>query len=83
VIYQVFGNLASKPYEDPTWGGTAQQFANQIEVAKVYSEVLLQGTTDLQTLRDVLAPVTPTTDVGTEAAILELIGQALLDGAGA
>jgi hypothetical protein len=31
----------------------------------------------------VLAPVTPDTDVSSEAAILDLIGQALLDGAGA
>jgi peptidyl-prolyl cis-trans isomerase A (cyclophilin A) len=78
VIYTVFGNLAAKPYEDPTWGGTAKQFANQIEVAKVYSEGLLQGTTDLQTLRDVLAPVTPATDVSSEGKLVELIGAALI-----
>jgi hypothetical protein len=82
VIFTVFGNLANKPFSDPTWGGTAQQFDRQIAVAKVYSEVLLQGTTHLQTLRDVLAPVTPTTDVSSEAKIVELIGQALLDGPG-
>jgi hypothetical protein len=83
VIYQVFGNLGSKPFDDPTWGGTAQQFVNQIEVAKVYTEVLLQGTTHLQTLRDVMKPVTPDTDVSSEAAIVALIGQALLEGVGA
>lgn len=83
VIYQVFGNLAGKPFDDPTWGGTAQQFVNQIEVAKVYTEVLLQGTTHLQTLRDVMKPVTPDTDVSSEAAIVALIGQALLEGVGA
>ena len=82
VIYQVFGNLGSKPFDDPTWGGTARQFDRQIEVAKVYTEVLLQGTTHLQTLRDVLQPVTPDTDVSSEAAIVSLIGQALLDGVG-
>jgi hypothetical protein len=82
VIYTVFGNLASKPFDDPTWGGTAQQFDRQIDVARVYSEALLQSTTHLQTLRDVLEPVTPATDAGSEAAILELIGQSLLDGDG-
>jgi Tol biopolymer transport system component len=83
VIYTVFGNLAAKSFDDPTWGGTAKQFAHQIEVAKVYSEVLLQGTTHLQTLRDVLAPVTPDTDVGSEAKLVELVAQALIDGIGA
>jgi len=80
VIFTVFGNLANKPFNDPTWGGTAQQFDKQIAVAKVYSEVLLQSTTHLETLRDVLAPVTPTTDVSSQAKIVELIGQALMDG---
>jgi Ca2+-binding RTX toxin-like protein len=83
VIFTVFGNLANKPFDDPTWGGTAQQFDRQIAVAQVYSEVLLQSTTHLETLRDVLAPVTPTTDVSSEAKIVALIGDALLDGAGA
>jgi Ca2+-binding RTX toxin-like protein len=81
VIFTVFGNLANKPFDDPTWGGTAQQFDRQIAVAKAYSEVLLQSTTDLPTLRSVLAPVTPSTDVSTEAKLVELIGQALIDGA--
>jgi hypothetical protein len=82
VIYTVFGNLAAKPFDDPTWGGTARQFERQIEVARVYTEVLHQSTTHLPTLRDVLAPVTPDTDVSSEAAVVALIGQALLDGAG-
>jgi Ca2+-binding RTX toxin-like protein len=82
VIFTVFGNLANKPFDDPTWGGTAQQFDRQIAVAKAYSEVLLQSTTDLPTLRSVLAPVTPSTDVSSEAKLVALIGQALLDGAG-
>ncbi len=80
VIYTVFGNLANKPLADPTWGNTAKQFANQIEVAKVYTDTLNQSTTDLQTLRDVLAPVTPYTDVSSQNVIVTLIGQALLDG---
>jgi hypothetical protein len=83
VIFTVFGNLAGKPFDDAQWGGTARQFDKQIAVAKVYSEVLLQATTHLPTLRDVLAPVTPDTEVASQAAIASLIGQALLDGAGA
>jgi uncharacterized delta-60 repeat protein len=80
VIYTVFGNLANKPLSDPTWGNTARQFANEIAVAKVYTEMLNQNTTDLQTLRDVLAPVDAFTDVSTVAAITQLIGDALLAG---
>jgi hypothetical protein len=71
------------PVDDPTWGRTALQFANQIAVAQVYTEVLLQNTTHLPALRDVLAPVTPQTDVNSQGAIVTLIGQAWLDGVGA
>ena len=80
VIYNVFGNLANKPLADPTWGNTARQFANQIEVAKVYTEVLNQSTTDLGTLRDVLAPVDAFTDVSSQDVIITLVGQALMQG---
>ena len=82
VIYRVFGNLGSKPFEDETWGNTAKQFVNEIEVARYYTEVLNQSTTDLATLRDVLAPVNESTDVSTPQAIATLIGVALMDGAG-
>jgi len=80
VIYTVFGNLAHKPLNDPTWGNTARQFDNEIAVAKVYTEVLNQSTTDLATLRDVLAPVDAFTDVSSQSVIVTLIGQALLQG---
>ncbi len=81
VIYTVFGNLAKMPVlNNPVWGNTVRQFANQIEVAKVYTEHLSQSTTDLQTLRDVLAPVDTFTDVSTKEVVVTLIGQALLDG---
>jgi len=80
VIYTVFGNLAHKPLSDPTWGNTARQFDNEIAVAKVYTEVLNQSTTDLDTLRDVLAPVDAFTDVSSQQVIVTLIGQALLQG---
>jgi len=81
VIYTVFGNLGSKPPTDPQWGDTARQFANEIEVAKYYTEVLHQSTTDLPTLRDVIAPVDQDTDVSTPETIATLIGVALMDGA--
>jgi len=80
VIYRVFGNLANKPLNDPQWGGTALQFAKEIEVARYYTEVLHQSTDDVGTLRDVMRPVTEASDVSTPEAIVELIGQALLDG---
>lgn len=83
VIYTVFGNLASKPFTDATWGNTARQFYNQIAVSKVYTEGLDQSTTHLPTLRDVLQPVTQATDVSSQAGIVTLIGNALLDGVGA
>jgi len=49
-------------------------------VARVYTEVLNQSTTDLDTLRDVLAPVDAFTDVSSQSVIVTLIGQALLQG---
>ena len=84
VIYNVFGNLATLPKTDPAWnavwGNTARQFDNEIAVAKVYTEVLNQSTTDLDTLRDVLASVDAYTDVSSQEVIITLIGQALLQG---
>lgn len=76
VIYTVFGNLAQKPVTDGEWGKTAQLFQNQVLMAKAYTEVMQQSTTDLATLRSVLdeagfaQPI-----VSTEAAIeLVLVG---------
>jgi hypothetical protein len=80
VIYTVFGNLASKPSTDSSWGKTAQQFASEVAVAKYYTDTLNQSTTDLDTLRDVLEVVTASTDVSSNAAIASLIGVALLNG---
>ena len=76
----MFGNLAAKPLDDADWGGTSAQFRNQIVVSKFYTDYLGQSTTDLGTLRAVLEPVTPETDVYSEAALLSLIGVALLEG---
>jgi hypothetical protein len=80
VIYTVFGNLAHKDLSDPNWGNTAKQFNNEIAVAKFYTEVLNQSTTDLETLRDVIQPVTQFTDVSTDSVLAQLIGVALMSG---
>lgn len=69
VIYQIFTNLANKPLTDNDWGNTAKLLANQVAVAKYYTEVKLGNTTDLATLKSVIAGVTPTTDVSTTAAL--------------
>ena len=78
VVYQVFGNLADKPLDDPQWGGTARQFLNQVEVAQYYTEVMSQSTTDLPTLRSAIDAVTPESDITTAEALVALIGQGLL-----
>ncbi len=78
VIYQVFGNLARKPLTDPVWGNTAKQFNNEVAVAKCYTETLNQSTTDMQTLRSVLTPVTHLSDVSSLELQITLMGQALL-----
>jgi hypothetical protein len=80
VIFQVFGNLAKMPLTDPSYGNTTKQFNNQIAVAKYFTDTLNQSTTDLETLRDVIQPVTSSTDVRTDAAIAQLIGVALMTG---
>lgn len=78
VVYTVFGNLAGKVLSDPTWGTTAQQFQNEIAIAKYYTTVMNQSTTDLATLREVLAPVNQNTDISTQEHIVTLIGVALM-----
>jgi serralysin len=80
VIYTVFGNLAAKPYADAVWGGTAKQFANQVAVAKYYTDVLSQSTADVTTLRSVVKLVTDMTEVSSADAIVKLIGVALIGG---
>lgn len=79
VIYQVFGNLASKSQSDATWGNTAKQFANEITVAKYYTSTLNQSTSDLATLRHSIASVSQSTDVSTDAVVAQLIGVSLLN----
>jgi hypothetical protein len=78
LIYQVFCNLANFAYSDPMWCNTAKQFANQIAVAKTYTDTLSQSTTDMATLRSVMAPVSHLSDVSTQELQISLIGQALM-----
>ena len=72
--YQSFGNLATMPLNDPAWGNTALQFNIQTAVAKHFTEVMQNTTTDMPTLRAVVGSVTPTTDVSTPQVIATLIG---------
>ena len=74
MIYQVFGNLATKPLSDTTWGNTALQFKNQTEVARHFTEVMHNATTDMPTLKAVVGSITPATDVSTPELIATLIG---------
>jgi len=48
-------------------------------VAKYYTEVMNQSTTDLATLRAVIHPVNETTDVSSNAQLVTLIGVALME----
>jgi Ca2+-binding RTX toxin-like protein len=74
MLYTVFGNLASKPLTDPTWGATAKQFQNQLAVARYFTEEMSVATENLATLRGVIANVTPDTDVSTVDKIVQIIG---------
>ena len=78
VIYNLFGNLATRPLTDPVWnalwGDTAIQFQNQTAVARYFTETLHNNTTDLSTLRAVIGSVDNHTDVSTPEHIATLIG---------
>jgi len=77
VIYTIFNNLAAKSFDDPVWGATAEQMANQVKVAQYYTEEMLGNTTDLGVLQSVIAGVNQDTDVSTSEAIEAAIGQTL------
>lgn len=77
VLSTAFGNLINKPLDDVIWGATAKQFQNELAVARYYTEVLEQNSTDPATLRKVIASVDQNTDVSTPQKIVELIGVAL------
>lgn len=78
VIYTVFGNLAAKPTSDVQWGGTAKQFANQVAVAKYYTDTLGLSSEDIASLRAVIEPVTHSSDLSSTDDIATLIGSVLL-----
>ena len=73
-IYQIFGNLANMQLTDPDWGNTGLQFNNQTAVARHFTEVMHNSTTDMPTLKAIVGSVTPTTDVSTPEHIATLIG---------
>ena len=74
MLFTVFGNLASKPLTDPTWGATAKQFQNQLAVARYFTEEMGVATENLATLRGVIGNVTPDTDVSSIDKIVQIIG---------
>lgn len=73
VVYNIFNNLAAKAADDADWGNTSKQMANKVAVAQYYTEELLADTTNLSTLRAVIANVTPTTNVSSSAALQSVI----------
>lgn len=73
-VYQVFGNLAAMPTTDASWGNTAKQFQNQLVVARYFTEVMGNTSTDLAALRNVIARVDHNSDVSTVDKIITLIG---------
>ena len=75
VIYTVFGNLANKPLSDPTWGGTAKQFQNQLAVARYFTETLEGDSTSVGRLQAVLGNVNKDSDVSSSAKIAQLLNQ--------
>jgi methionine-rich copper-binding protein CopC len=74
VIYTVFGNLASKPLDDPVWGNTARQFQNQLAVARYFTEEQAVASENLVTLQAVLSSVTANSDVASPEKIVQIIG---------
>jgi hypothetical protein len=80
MLYTVFGNLASKPLTDATWGNTAKQFQNQLAVARYFTEEMGVATENLATLRGVIGNVTPDTDISTVENIVKIIGTVPLGG---
>jgi hypothetical protein len=80
VVFAVFGNLAKKPLQGDEWSNTAQQFLNQVAVAKFYTEVMDQSSTDVATLKAAVNAVTHLTPVTSDVEIVTLIGQGLFGG---
>jgi hypothetical protein len=74
MLYTVFGNLASKPLTDATWGTTAKQFQNQLAVARYFTEEMGVATESISTLRGVIGSVTADTDASTAEKIIQIIG---------
>lgn len=81
VLYTVFGNLAAKSHTDPTWGGTARLFQNQVNVAQYITDTLGVDTTDVGVLRTLLNDVHADSDTSTPEATAQLVGVAM-DAAG-
>jgi len=73
VIYTIFSNLAAKDPADATWGATATLMANQVAVAKYYTEEQLGNATSVTALQSVISAVTASTDVSSNTALAAAI----------
>jgi len=81
VIYNVFGNLASRVIDPSKQGynpsdpyiGVAQQLANKVAVAQYYTETLKADSVLLTVLQSVVAPVTKNSVVSSAASIENII----------
>lgn len=78
VIFAIFTNLAGKPSTDPDWAVTSQKMKNQVIYARYYTEVMKGDTTDLTTLKKVIAGVTAgsNTSIGIEQSITAALNNA-------
>lgn len=78
VIFNAIGDMKWVSTNSLIWGKTAQLFEKQKQVAKFYTDVMSQSTTDAATLRSVVANVKYDTDLSSPEKIVELIGLSLL-----
>ncbi|WP_079435526.1 hypothetical protein [Zoogloea sp. LCSB751] len=69
VVLALINALDNVPATDATWGAASKAFDNQVTVAKYYTINQLGSATSIASLQSVIAGVTNTTDVSSNAAI--------------
>lgn len=75
-LFNVVVALQAVPDGDATFGDTKKAFENKVALADYYAVTLGGNSTDLNTLQGLIANVTPTTDVSTDAAKQAALGGA-------
>lgn len=73
-LFNVVVALQAVPDGDATFGNTKKAFENKVAVADYYAVTKLGDATDLATLQNLIANVTPTTDVSSTAALDAIVG---------